>query len=90
MNNRDDFVRHMAEGLPDRTANIARIVAINQGAFLLTLEEPEARPVPPAEASRWMEENPAIRMIDMREPADFGEAHVPGAVNLPISSAEFE
>jgi hydroxyacylglutathione hydrolase len=37
-----------------------------------------------------MEEDPAIRMIDMREPAGFGEAHVPGAGNLPISSAEFE
>jgi hydroxyacylglutathione hydrolase len=90
MKKRDDFIRHMSEGLPDRPANIARIVAINQGTLPLTLEAPEARPVPPAEASRWMEEDPAIRTIDMREPAGFGEAHVPGAGNLPISSAEFE
>ncbi len=66
MKKRDEFIRHMTEGLPDRPANIARIVAINQGAFPLTLEEPEARPIAPAEASRWMEENPAIQMIDMQ------------------------
>ncbi len=80
----------MTEGLPDRPANIHPIVAINQGRLPLTMEEPEAQPLQSSEVRDLMVSDPKVRLLDMREPEDFGRGHVAGAVNIPLSAGEFE
>ena len=73
---------------PVRPANIANIVAINQGVRPLTMEEPRAAAVAPAELERLRGEGALI--IDTRSSAVFGTAHIPGALNIQLTAAEFE
>jgi len=43
----------------------------------------EAREVPPAEASEAAGRGALQLIIDVREPKEFGDGHVPDAVNIP-------
>lgn len=87
---RETFIRYMVEGQPRRPANVGEIAAINQGRLPLTMTEPVAPALLPAEVSRCLDECSDLRVIDTREPAAFGAAHIPGAVNVQLSSPEFE
>jgi hydroxyacylglutathione hydrolase len=78
----------MTDGQPSRPANIANIVAINQGRQPLTMEEPQAPTWPPRKVYEWRQEGGIV--IDTRPPADFGACHVPGAYNIQLESSEFE
>ncbi len=88
IDDRDAFVRFMTSDQPVRPANIANIVAINQGRRPLTLEEPSAPALDVARVATLMQAGHVI--IDTRSSAAFGAAHVPGAVNVHLSSPEFE
>ncbi len=83
-------MRYMTEGQPVRPANVEQIVAINQGRLPLTTEEPDAPALSPGNAGRRLEENPHLCLIDVREPAEFGAGHAPRAINVQLSSPEFE
>lgn len=80
----------MVEGQPKRPANIEQIVAINQGRLPLTMSELRAEPLSPRETARRLREEPGLRLLDVREAAEFGQAHVPGAVNVLLFSPAFE
>jgi hydroxyacylglutathione hydrolase len=78
----------MCEGQPSRPANILEIVAINQGQSPLTMGEPEAPALSPAEFTALSEGGHAV--VDTRAPADFGGGHIPGAYSIKLTSPEFE
>lgn len=78
----------MNEGQPARPANIANIVAINQGRQPLTMAEPQAPIWWPQRVHQWRQEGGAV--VDTRPSADFGACHVPGAYNIQLDSSEFE
>ncbi|MEE9276749.1 MAG: rhodanese-like domain-containing protein [bacterium] len=80
----------MVEGQPARPANIDQIVAINQGRLPLTMEDPAPPALTPQEAEERLAADPGRRVIDMREPGAFGAGHIPGAINVQLSSSEFE
>jgi len=85
---REAFVHFMTSDQPVRPANIANIVAINQGRRPLTMGVPTA---PAVEASRVAELQRAGHVvIDTRSNAEFGAAHVPGSLHVHLSSPEFE
>lgn len=73
---------------PLRPANILNIVAINQGrrSYAKTLP---AVPALTPEAARARLAGGAL-LLDTRDSAPFGAAHVPGAANIQLSSSEFE
>ncbi len=73
---------------PSRPANIANIVAINQGHRPLTMEEPSA-PGLTADAFAALAAEGAI-VVDTRSTAAFGGGHVPGAYHVHLTNAEFE
>ena len=88
MTDREAFVRFMTTGQPARPANLANIVAINQGHRPLTMDEPVARPLPPRVVAGLAAQGHLV--IDTRGSAQFGAGHVPGALNVDLSSPEFE
>jgi hydroxyacylglutathione hydrolase len=73
---------------PARPANIVNIVAINQGARPLTLDEPRtAELTPDLVAARQAD---GALVVDTRPSAVFGAAHIPGALNIQLTAPEFE
>ena len=73
---------------PARPANIANIVAINQGHRPLTMEEPAAPALPVAAFAARAAEGAIV--VDTRSTAAFGGGHVPGAYHVHLTNAEFE
>jgi hydroxyacylglutathione hydrolase len=73
---------------PVRPANIVNIVAINQGARPLTMEEPDAPSLAPADVAAWQADGAFV--IDTRSSAAFGAGHVPGSLNVQLTTPEFE
>jgi hydroxyacylglutathione hydrolase len=82
------FVRFMNQDQPLRPANIGNIVAINQGRRPLTMGDPTAPALAPAQFAALAEAGHLV--IDARDSAEFGAGHIPGAYNLQLSSSEFE
>ncbi|MEN8143856.1 MAG: rhodanese-like domain-containing protein, partial [Gemmatimonadota bacterium] len=78
----------MNAGQPVRPANIANIVAINQGRIPLTMEEPTAPSVHVAAVSELIGTGHVI--VDVRREAEFGSGHIPGSYNVQLVSPEFE
>lgn len=79
---------YMNEGQPSRPANMANIVAINQGRQPLTMAEPQAPAWWPQKVYDWYQTGGVV--VDSRTPADFGACHIPGAYNIQLDSSEFE
>jgi hydroxyacylglutathione hydrolase len=78
----------MQEEQPVKPANIANIVATNQGRLPLTMENPVAEPLSAEEVAVLMEQGHVI--VDARSSAEFGSGHIPGAYHAHLSSPEFE
>lgn len=55
-----------------------------QPASPLTYSNPAYQKVTPDVAKKMMEEG--VKLIDVREPNEFAEGHVQGAVNVPLST----
>jgi hydroxyacylglutathione hydrolase len=78
----------MQDDQPVKPANIANIVATNQGLLPLTMETPVARPLSAAQVEAFMADGHLI--VDTRSSAEFGAGHIPGAYHAHLSSPEFE
>lgn len=78
----------MNQGQPVRPANINNIIAINQGKRPLTMEPPQAKPLPVHAVEELMAAGHVI--IDARSGAEFGAGHIPGSLNIQAAEAEFE
>jgi len=79
------FVRALMAGLPAKPPNFERIIARNRARALSTGGEP--RPLTPAQAQEFVAKGACV--LDVRAPAEFGEGHVPGALNVWIESPQF-
>ncbi|MFQ5743817.1 MAG: rhodanese-like domain-containing protein, partial [Acidobacteriota bacterium] len=73
---------------PSRPANVANIVAINQGKLPLTMDAPRAAPLAVDEVSDLLAQDHLV--VDTRSAAAFGSGHIPASYNIQLSSAEFE
>jgi len=78
----------MQDDQPVKPANIANIVATNQGKLPLTMEIPVARSLSVPEVEELLAQGHIV--VDTRSSADFGAGHVPGAYHAHLSSPEFE
>ncbi|MEZ4590213.1 MAG: rhodanese-like domain-containing protein [Chloroflexota bacterium] len=78
----------MQEDQPLKPANILNIVATNQGKLPLTKEYPKAKALTAAQVSEMMNEGAVV--VDGRSSATFGAGHIPGSINVQLSSSEFE
>jgi hydroxyacylglutathione hydrolase len=79
------FVDFVMAGIPAKPAAFDRIVAKNKG--LLPLAAAKPRPFSSREAREAIERGAFV--LDLREVVDFGEGHVPGAINVWIDGPQF-
>jgi glyoxylase-like metal-dependent hydrolase (beta-lactamase superfamily II)/rhodanese-related sulfurtransferase len=82
---RDEFVDLVMAGLPPKPPSFETIVGKNQG--LIPLQRSKPRPLPAREVADLLESGGGV--LDLRDPATYGEAHVPGALNVWIESPQF-
>ena len=85
---RDAFVRFMNVDQPARPANVATIVAINQGRRPLTMGAPSASALS-LDAFVARRAAGAV-VVDTRSTAAYAAAHVPGVCHVHLTNAEFE
>ncbi|VAW41814.1 hypothetical protein MNBD_CHLOROFLEXI01-2222 [hydrothermal vent metagenome] len=78
----------MQDDQPLKPANILNIVATNQGIRPLTKHIPKAPSLTLNQVTDLLNQNHII--IDTRSSAEFGAGHIPGAINVQLSSSEFE
>lgn len=78
----------MQDDQPLKPANILNIVATNQGKRPLTKHYPKADALTPAQVQQFLNEGHVI--VDTRSSEDFGAGHIPGSINVQLSSDEFE
>jgi glyoxylase-like metal-dependent hydrolase (beta-lactamase superfamily II)/rhodanese-related sulfurtransferase len=81
---RPNFVASLSETVPARPLNLTAIEATNRGladlpwAMLTT-----ASPISEIEVDDLARLGPETLVLDVREPSEFAQGHVPGALNLP-------
>ena len=83
---RDEFVDLLMAGLPPKPPSFEVIVGKNQG--LIPLQRSKPQPVTAREVADALASGGAC-VLDLRDPATYGEAHVPGALNVWIESPQF-
>src|SRR5213592_2291545 len=81
----DEFVRALMTGLPPKPPGFDRIIAKNRAQALPSSGDPE--PLTVAQAREAMAKGAVV--LDARSPAEYGEGHIPGAVNVWIESNPF-
>ena len=79
------FVDGLIGSLPCRPPNIDRIVGLNRRADGVVPAAPPT--LPPATLAEILATD--VTVVDSRSPADFDAGHLPGSVNLPVTSAGF-
>jgi glyoxylase-like metal-dependent hydrolase (beta-lactamase superfamily II)/rhodanese-related sulfurtransferase len=80
-----EFVRRLMTGLPPKPPNFDRIIARNRAQALPPSGEP--RPLAPGQVKEMLDKGACV--LDVRSPEEFGEAHIPGALNVWIESPQF-
>lgn len=78
----------MQDEQPLKPANILNIVATNQGKRPLTKQIPQATPLSASQVAELITQGAVV--VDGRSSAEFGAGHIPGAINVQLSSDEFE
>ena len=79
------FVTALMSGLPAKPPNFERIIARNRARALAIGGDP--RPLSAAQAREAIDKGASV--LDVRSPAEFGEGHVPGAINVWIDGPQF-
>jgi hydroxyacylglutathione hydrolase len=79
------FVEFLMEWVPPKPAAFETIVAKNRGLLPLVA----AKPRPYAAREAWDAMQAGAVMLDLREPAVYGEGHAAGALNVWIDSPQF-
>jgi hydroxyacylglutathione hydrolase len=78
----DRFVERALAGLGPQPPNFRAIVELNRGPFVSTMPEPRAL------SPREVAETGAL-VVDVRTDGQFDEAHIPGALSIPMLTAGF-
>ncbi|MBI2154938.1 MAG: MBL fold metallo-hydrolase [Candidatus Rokubacteria bacterium] len=79
------FIEAIMAGLPPKPPSFETIVAKNRG--LIPVREAKPRPFAAAEAHAEIQRGASV--VDVRDPATYGQGHIPGALNVWIESPQF-
>jgi hydroxyacylglutathione hydrolase len=82
---RNAFVDFIMTGIPPKPAAFETIVAKNRGVLPLI----SAKPRPYGAREAWEAVRGGAIVVDLRDPATYGEGHVAGAINVWIDSPQF-
>lgn len=73
------FVRDMRAKITPKPFNIDNIIRVNQKGTAAALEM-----ILPAEISSLVENDPQFKLLDVRSPLEFSQAHIKDSINVPI------
>jgi rhodanese-related sulfurtransferase len=79
------FVDFIMAGIPPKPAAFETIVGKNRGVLPLH----SAKPRPYAAREAWDAVRAGAVVLDLRDPASYGEGHVQGAINVWVDSPQF-
>lgn len=79
---KDEFIRMMTADLPEAPAYFPRDAEINRTGASALEEVPRPKELRPEDVSALS--NQGLSLLDVRSPAAFGNAHVPGALNIGL------
>lgn len=82
---RAEFIEAIMTGLPPKPPSFESIVAKNRGQVPL----PEAKPRPLTAAEAHEQIRCGATVVDVRDPATYGQGHIPGSLNIWIESPQF-
>src|SRR5215470_7666076 len=85
LRDRAAFVDFIMTGIPPKPAAFETIVGKNRGVLPLH----SAKPRPYAAREAWDAIRAGALVLDLRDPATYGEGHVQGALNVWIDSPQF-
>jgi len=86
---RQQFVAAVEEGVPARPLNMVAIEATNRGvaelawAMPTTAADVDEVSVDALEAERASPDSTRTIVVDVREPEEYAQGHIPGALNVP-------
>lgn len=79
---KEDFVSMMTTDMVEAPPYFSRDAQINRRGASALSETPSPRALTPTETARAL--NGGAVVLDVREPAAFGESHVPGSINIGL------
>ena len=79
---REDFVRMMTENLPEAPAYFPKDAEINRGGAVPLSEIAPPEALEPAAVNKLMQQGHLV--LDVRPGAVYGDAHVPGSLNIGL------
>ena len=82
--NVDLFVRRLMTGLPPKPPNFDRIIAKNRSRMS---PPADLQPLSAAQVSAVLDKGGSV--LDVRSPEEYGEGHIPSAINVWIESPQF-
>jgi hydroxyacylglutathione hydrolase len=83
--NEEVFIQRLLHGMPPKPPNLERIVARNRAQALPG--SVEARPLSAQQVREAIAKGATV--LDVRSPDEYGDGHIPGAVNVWIESPQF-
>ncbi|HET8577807.1 MAG TPA: rhodanese-like domain-containing protein [Methylomirabilota bacterium] len=81
----ETFVQRLMTGLPPKPPNFDRIIARNRAQALPMIGEP--RPLSAGQVREAAAKGACV--LDVRSSEEYGQGHVPGAINVSIESPQF-
>ena len=82
---REEFKKYLGQNQPHRPQNFSAIIETNRQGAALEEELPVPRPKNPATIANYLQDPEQYVLVDLREAAAFGGAHIPGSLNIGLS-----
>jgi len=83
--NREEFKKALQQNQPHRPQNFSSIIETNQHGATIEEELPVPRQKNPAAIANYLQDPEQYALVDLREAAAFGGAHIPGSLNIGLS-----
>ena len=82
---REEFKKTLGRNQPHRPQNFSTIIATNQQGAVIEEKLPVPRQKNPAAIADYLQNPGQYTLVDLREAAAFGGAHIPGSLNIGLS-----
>ncbi len=82
---REEFKKALEQNQPHRPQNFSSIIETNRHGAAIEEELPVPRQKNPAAIANYLQNPEQYTLVDLREAASFGGAHIPGSLNIGLS-----
>jgi len=83
---REEFKKALGQSRPHRPQNFSSIIETNRQGATIEEELPVPRQKNPAAIAKYLHDSEQYILVDLREAAAFGGAHIPDSLNIGLST----